>query len=342
MPAYIPYAEIDLTVLPASDLIEFRRRGVTDDDLRVALFTQQQQRAADVPVLPLTVQLGLEPLRPNMRQSVGAQSGQFVAALGAVLAGHRRPNPLPRPRAAHRTGQPVHPNSVQTGTEQEAAYVQPMSPEGRADLMKGFRDVERLAFNLRHIARIGARPLTDIETLILRFNDKCFRIMRYLLDTAEYRNGWCFPSYESVADAAIICRRTAARYLKMLREMGFLDWLRRFDYTKTDEGARSKQASNLYRCQIPAPIAKLINWIAPLPDDETARREAALEDDATMLSQLSEAARSRFMPSDVGQRAALLLAAARADLRIERESQECNPLTEPQDNLYNYVQREFA
>ncbi len=78
-------------------------------------------------------------------------------------------------------------------------------------------------------------------------------------------------------------RNTVNRALAVLREHGFLDWLRRHEAIELVDGPgpQVRQVSNAYRLRLPARAARLPgHWLSgpPLPDDVAAEREKRAAD----------------------------------------------------------------
>ncbi|MCW2386867.1 MULTISPECIES: helix-turn-helix domain-containing protein [unclassified Sphingobium] len=174
------------------------------------------------------------------------------------------------------------------------------------------------------------------------FTRSCRDMLIRMLDELHYRKGWCNPSYETLMRWTGLGRRAVHYCIQRLRDLGVVEWIRRYIYTRDQEmGARSEQTSNLYRAQLPAWIGRLIGLFAPVPADEAQRRSEALEEHAQMLAAVGAVERRRFMPADPAQRAALILAAERAAERQHNEalSRECNPCTPPHPNI-NSIKKE--
>jgi DNA-binding transcriptional ArsR family regulator len=116
--------------------------------------------------------------------------------------------------------------------------------------------------------------------------------------------GRVYPSYEMIAEWAVVSRPTVHRALKSLEAAGLLARLRRYVQIEDETiGARSEQTSNAYRLELPAIVRDLIERRfrpAPMPDDEAQRQRDRLSDHATMLSGLSKADYIRATTTDAG------------------------------------------
>lgn len=87
------------------------------------------------------------------------------------------------------------------------------------------------------------------------------------------RTGYCFPSYETIAEKAECCRDTVYEAINVLEESGILDWVNRFD--KIYKGRwQVIRTSNAYLFRDPLPCAtsseiyKSENSAGTLPNQE--------------------------------------------------------------------------
>ncbi|WP_084592316.1 helix-turn-helix domain-containing protein, partial [Novosphingobium sp. MBES04] len=176
------------------------------------------------------------------------------------------------------------------------------------------------------------RELTAEEEQLTLFTRSCRDMMLKILDDLHYRKGWCNPSYETLMRWTGLARRAVHYCINRLKGLGLLEWIRRYDYSSDSEfGARSEQTSNLYRCQLPDWLAKMVGLFAPVPADEEQRRAEALEQNADMLASVGAVERRHMMPEDKGLRAALILAGELAAQRrsTDANTRECNHCTPP-------------
>lgn len=303
---------------PAGSAIEaLRAEGMSYEDIRMALDLQTAQRHAGVPVLPLRAICGLE--RPQ-RRNARAVFDTTRALLGT-------PPPRRGKGSLHITRNPVWADSVQTGSDDEADFARPLARRSRARLVIAGKRVLKLGRKLACEARAGERILSDCEKKCVCFTASCQQILVELLNNEEYRKGWCIPAYETIAAWTGLSRSTVYRSLRTLADLGVVEWIRRFVYSRDEElGARSAQTSNLYRFTLPTWLSTLIGLEPPLPVDEADRREHAAEDHAAMLAGTARAERRRLMPDDPALRAALVAAAHRRDRRVRADlvSRECH------------------
>ena len=143
------------------------------------------------------------------------------------------------------------------------------------------------------------RDLTEREQLVVQFTQSCERILDRLLHEERGRKGWLTPDYETIMDWTGLSRSTVHRTLNLLKDIGLLEWIRRFNYsTDSETGARSEQTSNLYRLTLPVWLEKMLGLHTPTPVDEEHRRERMLEDHAAMLAGVPLSERRRYMPDD--------------------------------------------
>jgi Helix-turn-helix domain len=82
-----------------------------------------------------------------------------------------------------------------------------------------------------------------------------FRVLRALLFGFHNSDtGHCFPSYETIAEAAQCCRDTVYAAIHTLEAIGVLDWVNRFDKIYQD-GWQVIRTSNAYLFRDPLPCA---------------------------------------------------------------------------------------
>jgi hypothetical protein len=314
------YAQ-SISVEPAGSIVEeLRAEGVPYADIRLALDVQAAQRNARAPVLSLRQICGLEQV------DRGASRNPFTntRALIGMPRGGRPTGGL------HITRRKIWANSVKTESAEEAEFVTPISDSVRKRIFVANDLTFNLARKIASEARAGDRVLTEQEEALTQFTQACHRVLNAMLRRAKGRKGWLTPDYEAIMSWTGLSRSTVARSLNTLKALGLVDWIRRFIYVHdTTQGARSKQTSNLYRLGLPEWLAKRIGLHAPLPDDEQARRDAALEDHAAMLASSSDRERRRLMPEDPVSCAALVNAALRLD------SRECQKNIAPLRNIYS-------
>lgn len=328
------YAFETPTALKGPVIDSLRADGIDDETIVMAINYQESQRGAGVPVFPLRVICGLD--QPERRAD--RKVGSYAATLAKV------PRNRPGRGGLHVTHEPVWAKSVQTGSDAEAEFPTALTDGMCKRIMNAAYRAEEAGLKAAHAARRGKRDLTKDEQKLVGLTKNGLAILRRLLDENRYRKGWVFPSYETMAEWLSLGRSTIIRQLKILARLGLTEWLRRFDYERSKEaGSRSTQTSNLYRFGVPKWLSKLLKLDAPLPADETCRREQDLEDHAMMLADTPRPERRWLMPKDPAARSALIIAAHRRDQRVasELQSRECHRETEPQElNIYNKLKHE--
>lgn len=301
---------------------ELRAEGVSYEDIRTALDLQATQRQSGVPVLPLRVICGLE--QPQRRGS-----SVLLDATRAIVGTPKGGRPT---GGLHITRRKIWANSVRTESPEEADFAQQLGNDLRKRLYVAGELTFNLGRKLASEARAGLRILTEREEALVQFTQSCQRVLTAMLRREQGRKGWLTPDYEAIMSWTGLSRSTVHRSLAVLKAIGLVDWIRRFIYSRDDaNGARSEQTSNLYRFALPQWLAKRIGLHVPLPVDEEARRETALEDHAAMLAGTSSAERRRLMPDDPKTRADLANAGFRLDRRIRADlaTRECQKNTAP-------------
>lgn len=308
---------------PADSVVdELRAEGVAYEDIRTALDLQERQRGAGVPVLPLRVICGLEPHR---RTASNVLLNTTRAIVGTPKGG--------RPTGGlHITRRKIWANSVRTESAEEADFAQQLGNDLRKRLYVAGELTFNLGRKLASEARAGLRTLTEREEGLVQFTQSCQRVLTAMLRREQGRKGLLTPDYEAIMSWTGLSRSTVHRSLAVLKEIGLVDWIRRFIYSRDNtNGARSEQTSNLYRFALPQWLAKMIGLHVPIPVDEEVRRETVLEDHAAMLAGTPSAERRRLMPDDPKIRTDLANAAFRLDRRqrSDLEARECQKNTAP-------------
>lgn len=286
-----------------------RADGISDADILTAIQLQARQRESDAPILTLREICGLD--QPTRRSH---RSGPCASALNAI------PRRRPGRGGLHITRASVWAGSVQTGSDAEAEFIEPIDKHRRSRLMSAIYGAARKGFEFATAARAGQRTLSENDKKLIRITPRSILIFRWLLKEAVSRKGFVTPDYDTIASEVAVSRSTVWRSINLLADLGIIEWIRRFDYERDKEkGARSTQTSNLYRFALPTWLAKLLGMDPPPPADAVSRRDDALEDHAAMLASTSPAERRRLMPQDAASRTALSLAAHRRDQRLRRE-----------------------
>ena len=195
-----------------------------------------------------------------------------------------------RSGAQHRTDAPIRRDSLEAGTFEDTFFSVPAKGETDKLLSKA-RKVLDAANRLRREAREG-RKLTVRERKITGLQEKFVRVYEELLTLARLNKGQVFPSYDWLAEATHLGRRTVIRAIAALERLGFLVRQRRF---KRDEASptslpRYRQTSNVYRATFDETLASFLpRWMrpAPTPDDVVQREADRLADTDHMFSQLT-------------------------------------------------------
>jgi hypothetical protein len=82
------------------------------------------------------------------------------------------------------------------------------------------------------------------------------RVLKAMLwEFHNNRTGYCFPSYETIAEKARCCRDTVYEAIKVLEESGILDWVHRFDKVFVTGSWKVIRVSNAYLFRDPLPCA---------------------------------------------------------------------------------------
>ena len=82
------------------------------------------------------------------------------------------------------------------------------------------------------------------------------RVLKAMLwEFHNNRTGYCFPSYESIAEKAQCCRDTVYEAIKVLEDSGILDWVHRFDKIFIEGSWKVIRVSNAYLFRDPLPCA---------------------------------------------------------------------------------------
>jgi len=80
------------------------------------------------------------------------------------------------------------------------------------------------------------------------------RVLKAMLwEFHNNRTGYCFPSYETIAEKARCCRDTVYEAIKVLEESGILDWVNRFDKIFIEGCWQVIRTSNAYLFRDPLP-----------------------------------------------------------------------------------------
>jgi len=224
--------------------------------------------------------------------------------LGQAAGGSRQRGGL------HITNQPVHGGSKEAGSFHEEAFYAKLDDTARRARRRGVKEMFEHGRRAAVQARRERRELTAFEQLCVGITNSAIRVYEALLRMEKRFRGRVFPSYEMIAEWAVVSRSTVYRALEALEAAGLLARLRRYVQTKDKKiGARSEQTSNAYRLELPAIVRNLIERRfrpAPMPADEAQRQHQRLADDAAMLASLSRADYIRATTSDAALAAVLI------------------------------------
>lgn len=316
-------------------------QGFSIEDVQWAIDHQNQQILNKRPVHSLSVLVGAE--TPDKASS--PMSGAIASLMARMTPRKTRSGGL------HITGNPVHRSSVAIGSDEELSYASEtphpdvasvLYPDRRKEYEAMVRELSGHAYQLRKRDRArddeGVTPLTPNELKLSAFNNHCRDIMLYLIDCHCFFKGRVFPSLDTIAEKIGMSKSTTIRTLKKLRDLDFIEWIRRFvTIKKGSEGARNQQTSNLYRIRIPNWIADLVQLFrTPIPDDARFAADQRTLDYAISIASLSARQREREVP-DSRYRAKLIAIALESEKRLQLEAQrrDCQVGAAPRLNLFN-------
>ncbi len=199
----------------------------------------------------------------------------------------------PRQRGGlHITKEPVHGGSKEAGSFHEQAFMARLDDATRRGCRRAVNEAFEHGRRAAVEARREKRELTPFEQLCAGITNSTIRVYEALLRMEKRFRGRVYPSYELIAEWAVVSRATVHRALEALEAIGLLARLRRYITTKSETvGARSEQTSNAYRMELPKILRDLIERRfrpAPIPEDEAQRQHDRLADHAFMLAGLSK------------------------------------------------------
>ncbi|TCP65687.1 helix-turn-helix domain-containing protein [Sphingomonas sp. PP-CE-1G-424] len=215
----------------------------------------------------------------------GRFASVFQQATASVGARRRSQSGAPHP-----TGAPVRRDSREAGTFEDMFWFVPAKGETDKLLLTARRALDA-GRRLRRDERAGARTLSVSERKITKLTAGAVRVFEEMLTLARLNQGKVFPSYDYLSEATSLGRRTVARSIRILEDVGFVLRQRRFKRVE-EEGAKPRyvQTSNAYRPTLAqAVLAYLPRWMrpAPVPVDQLQRDAERHEDCQHMLSQLN-------------------------------------------------------
>lgn len=181
-------------------------------------------------------------------------------------------------------------DSREAGTFEDMFWSVPAKGETDKLLLTARRALDA-GRRLRRDERAGERILSASERKITKLTAAAVRVYEEILTLARLNQGKVFPSYDYLTDATSLGRRTVARSIRILEDVGFLLRQRRFKRVE-EEGAKPRyvQTSNAYRPTLAQTVlAYLPRWMrpAPVPVDQLQRDAERGEDCQHMLSQLN-------------------------------------------------------
>lgn len=193
--------------------------------------------------------------------------------------------------AQHRTGAPVRRDSREAGTFEDMFWSIPAKGETDKLLLTARRALDA-ARRLSRDERAGERTLTNTERRITKLTAGAVRVYEEILTLARLNEGKVYPSYDYLAGATALGRRTVARSIAILEDIGFVVRQRRFKRVEGEKGEkpRYEQTSNAYRPTLAqAVMSYLPRWMRPAPTPvDQVQRDAEMQEDAQhMLSQLN-------------------------------------------------------
>jgi Helix-turn-helix domain len=110
------------------------------------------------------------------------------------------------------------------------------------------------------------------------------RVLHALLwHFTSYRDGLCFPSYETIAEKARCCRRTVYEAILALEQTGVFSWVNRIDrvaergkdlFGQWMTSYRIVRRSNVYEFRDPLPCAETLN---PLGNSSKCKKATGQE-----------------------------------------------------------------
>ena len=96
-------------------------------------------------------------------------------------------------------------------------------------------------------------------------------VLELLANLVDFKTGRLEPSIDTIMRKTKRSRDAVVRALKALRQNGFLNWIRRYEETGTEErGPQRRQVSNAYRLSVPPRAVNTLGRFfktPPLPDD---------------------------------------------------------------------------
>lgn len=204
-------------------------------------------------------------------------------SLASIAGGLARPS---RSGSPHITGRPIHRSSKEEGSFEHQYFRAP--GKGETDrILHAARRALDAGRRLKTSVRTKGATLSASERLIARLTAGAVRVLEEILTFARLNAGKVFPSYDRLAAGTGLGRRTIARAVVLLEEVGLLDHQRRFKRV-ADDGDRKayRQTSNAYRTFLPDIIRRYLPKSLrpiPIPADAAHRRREDATETARML-----------------------------------------------------------
>lgn len=217
-------------------------------------------------------------------------------------------------RPGRQTGQRVHRYS-RTEEGGEGRFWQPFNPKNVSRFMQAAEKYDRL----KRLAHRRARNNRENGAI----GHVGLEVLRELLRLIDYKTGRLDPAIATLALRIGRSIAAVADALKRLKAHGFLDWLRRYVPTGNAgmRGPQVKQTSNAYRLMLPAQVER--GMTTPLPEDDSDRRKAAIEESRSMIARLPLDEQPAQLVDDPGL-AAALVRLGRSIMSQERDSDRQN------------------
>jgi hypothetical protein len=176
--------------------------------------------------------------------------GLTEEAARATLAGMEGNDAQPSPKAARGLPRASKRREKMFGLGRPRA----LDRNAKVRIMHWARCLSRRTEKGRAYGVVTAKALAVLEALLWAFHNA--------------KSGWCFPSYETIAEAAHCARSTVAEALKALEEAGVMSWVHRIKRVREacpdlldDEGWRWRvlRTSNSYAFTDPSPATDRSN-----------------------------------------------------------------------------------
>lgn len=212
-------------------------------------------------------------------------------------------------RPGRQTGQRVH-RYTKTPAGGEGRFWQPFDHRQAGRYMLAAEKFDRMQRLVERRGRTGRKngALGHVG----------LEVLRELLRLVDRRTGRLDPALATIAARIGRSIAAVAAALKRLKAHGFVDWLRRYVPTGNAglRGPQVEQTSNAYRLSLPATLAA--SMTAPLPEDDTHRRQCAAEEARAMIAALPLDEQPAHLTDDPAL-AAVLARLGRSIMRRERD-----------------------